>query len=176
MALTGEQLALLRTRRRLKPPSYFSAALVQTVQITQDTEDALILSPGQAKQKAVAYLRLLLDANIGSSDIDDLLEKFANKQAAVQTARNTELSNIIQKFSSFKDDLTQNNTDETFIEGYSPLLKAISKGLGPVKRNADLSEFTNLAASTALAFFGDRLTDDDERELRSWIRVLLAYP
>lgn len=176
MALTEEQQALLRSRRRKTPPSYYSADLGQTVQITQDTEDALILAPAAAKQQAVSYLKSLLSANLGTSESDELLKLFSEKQASVQNSRKSEFTGLVEPFSVFKDDLTQNNSDSAFVAGFSPLLKSIGKGLGPVKLGADNSEYNALASNTSLAFFGSRLTEDDERELRSWIRVLLAYP
>ena len=167
---------MLGTRRRATPPNYYSAAKNATLTIPQETEDALILAPAEEKRKASEYLRLMVDADGGSDDHDEALGKFVDKQTAVKQALTDTLSRITKGFDEFKDKLVGSARDPVFVTGFAPLLSSMIKGLGTVKRESDSAEFHNRVAKTAKAFYGERLTDRDRRELRSWIRVLLSYP
>lgn len=176
MALTEEQLAQLSARRKLNPPTFYNAATGATYTITSDTEDALILASPEEKRKAVEYLRLILDSVGGSTDYDDALEKFTTKQAEVHKAHSDALQTITASFDSFKDGLISGGGEPAYVVGFSPLISAMIKGLGGIKQESDAAEFHNRGAEVAKAFYGGRLTAEDQRELRSWIRVLLSYP
>ena len=176
MALTDEQLAFLQTRRKNTPPSVFRSAQNAALTIDPDTEDALILAPPESKRKAVDFLRLVLGADSGSTEHDAVLALFTDQQATVRKTLSTSLGTIISSFDNFKDGLINSGREPFFANGLAPLISILIKGLGVIKQEADTSEYHSRLAEVAKSFHGGRLTDNDQKEMRSWVRALLSYP
>jgi hypothetical protein len=176
MALTDDEVLSINTARRGTKPLVFNADLDQEVAISQDTEDALILTSNTVKVKAVQYLKLLLDSNQGSTDSDDLIIEFATQQITNEVELENEINTILGSLNSFREDLVQGNRDEVFTAGFSPVIQLINKSLGKIQVEADSNRFHAKLAEFAESRFTGRLSDLDRRSLRSWIRVFLAYP
>ncbi len=176
MALTQEQLAFLITRRKDTPPSIFSSTQNTSLTIDNDTEDALILAPAEDKRKAVEYLLLVLGADGGSEDHDAVLELFTDQQATVRKTLSDWLGTIVKSFDAFKDGLINSGREPFFAAGLAPLISILIRGLGVIKQESDASEYHNRLAEVSKSFHGGRLSNNDQREMRSWIRALLSYP
>jgi len=175
MTITDQQRVYLETRRKLSPPTVYSSDRKTETVIGGDTEDALILATPESKRKAVAYLRLALDSDGGSDDHDEVLKLFADQQATVRKTLSDALTQIVSSFDGFKDGLI-NNGETFFAVGFAPLMSILVRGLGQVKQEADASEYYNRLAQVSKAFHGGRLTSDEQREMRSWVRAILSYP
>lgn len=175
MALTDEQLSYIVGKRKSSPPSFFQASTGNDVSVTGDIEDSLIIAVPEAKSKALAYLRLILDANKPSSDYTDLLSEYTSQQAVNAKAKKDAIDDLLGKFSEFKDGLTRGSDENILRDGMTPLLTAISLGLGRIIITGRAVEFGNDFDSSAGEYFNTSLTDEQKQELRSWVRVLAAY-
>jgi hypothetical protein len=175
LPLTDAQFASLTGKRKGQPPTYYRADTDEEVSVAGDIEDALILASSEAKAKAIAYVRTILDANNGTSDYADLLREYTLQQAANAQAQKAASDSLLQQFSSFKDGLTQGADEETLREGMTPLMKALNRGIGRVGNQNRAFDFGNDYATSAGDFFNTKLTDAQKRELRSWIRVIATY-
>jgi hypothetical protein len=173
---TDGQRAKLKIGRRPNSPHFYSASLGAETPISRETEDALILALSEAKSKAVAYLKLILDAKAGSTPYSDLLTEFADKQVENATAQKDEVDVILKKFNDFKDGLTRGSQDTPGAEGFSDMLTAMNKGLGRLGARSRAATYEQQFIASAKAEFSTALTDPEKRELRSWIRVLVLYP
>lgn len=176
MALTDDEVLRINNARKLTKPLVFAADLDQEVTISQDTEDALILTPNTVKVKAVQYLKLLLDSNQGSSNSDDLIVEFSDQQILNESAAALEVSFILGSLNSFREDLVQGNRDDVFTAGLSPVIQLINQALGGIQVKADSNKFHKKFSEFSESLYTGRLSDLDQRALRSWIRVFLAYP
>lgn len=177
MTLTDVQLKLLADKRRENPPSYYSADSDSTQQISDDTESSLILLSSEVKQQAARYVSQLLDLTAPSTVHDKVVERMVAKQSANISMALTEMESVIDSFESFKDKLTGGgSTDVFYATGMSPLLKALLRGLGSVRNKVDASKFLSLLLDSAVAKHAGGLTDKQQKELRSWRRILASYP
>ena len=57
----------------------------------------------------------------------------------------------------------------------NPLMKALNRGLGRINNTARAADFDYDYDQAAVVFFNTKLTDEQKRELRSWVRVIAAY-
>ena len=175
MPLTDEQFASLRGKRKQNPPTYYNSDIQNEVSVSGNIEDALILASAEAKAKAIEYIRVLLDANPKTSDYADLLSEYTLKQAENSKAHKDASDTLLQQYTSFKDGLTQGADLEVLREGMSPLIKALNSGVGRLNNQARAFDFGNDFDSDAKVFFNTKLTEEQKRELRSWIRVVATY-
>ena len=175
MPLTEEQLEFLRGKRRSSPPSYYSVDTGGNIPTTGPTEDSLILANPEAKEKAVAYIKIILDANSGSSDYADLLEEYTTKLTANAKAKKDAIDTLLKKFGEFKDGLTRGADQEMLKVGMNPLLKAIIRGIGKITSLQRAADFNYDYELSSAEFYKDRVTDDEKKELRSWVRVIAVY-
>ncbi len=175
MPLTDEQLATLRGKRKASPPSYYSVDTGGNIPTTGNTEDALILANPESKEKALSYVKLILDANSASSDYADLLEEYTSQLTTNAEAKKDAFDNLLKKFSDFRDGLVQGADLDILKEGMNPLLKAITRGIGKITSLQRSADFAFDYEQASAEFFKDAVTDDEKKELRSWIRVLAVY-
>lgn len=175
MPLTDEQIEFIKGKRKSSPPSYYSVDTGGNVPTGGDTEDALIIASPEAKEKALVYIKLVLDANSGSSDYTDLLEEYTDQLIANAKAKKDAFDTLLKKFGEFKDGLTRGADQDLLKNGLSPLLKAIVRGIGKITSLQRAADFSYDYEQASAEFFKDRVTDQEKKELRSWIRVLAVY-
>lgn len=175
MPLTDAQYTFLVGKRKQNAPTYYSADIKQEVSVAGHVEDALILASATAKAKAIEYVRTLLDANPKNSDFSDLLTEYAQKQAANSLARRDAANLILQQYNTFRDGLTQGADVELLREGMTPLTKALNRGIGRLNNQSRAFDFGYDYDVDAVVFFDTKLSEEQKRELRSWIRVIAIY-
>jgi hypothetical protein len=99
------------------------------------------------------------------------------KQSSNLSSALTEMSSVTGSFETFKDKLTGDDSDNLFYAtGMAPLLKSLLNGLGSAQRKVDSLRFLKLLLDTAVAQYSGGLTTSQQKELRSWRRVLASYP
>lgn len=175
MPLTDEQIEYIKGKRRSSPPSYYSADTGGNVPTSGDTEDALIIASSESKEKALSYIKLILDSNSGSSDYADLLEEFTEQLSSNAEAKKDAFDQLLKQFGTFKDGLTRGADEEMLRNGLNPLIKAINRGIGKLTTLQRAADFANDYENASADFFKNRVTDSEKKELRSWIRVLAVY-
>jgi hypothetical protein len=173
--LTDEQLRFIRGKRKSSPPSYYSIDTGGNIPTTGAVEDSLIIAAPEAKEKALSYIKLILDANSGSSEYSDLLDEYTERLTANAEAKKEAFDTLLKKFSEFKDGLTRGSDQDLLKEGMNPLLKAINRGIGKVVSLQRAADFAYDYEEASSEFFQERVTDQEKKELRSWIRVLAVY-
>jgi hypothetical protein len=172
---TEEVQEILNLKRKNRRPSYFSVENYSDVPISGSTEDALILASSEAKQQAVDYLQLLLNAGASSPEHTDIMFQFIEKQEQNTNAKKAELDQILTKFNSFKTGLLKYDEVYDIAAGMAPLLKALNRGIKTLRSKSDTVSFDALFYAGAKNFFNVEMSIGDQRELRSWIRVILSY-
>lgn len=173
--LTDAQEALIAQKRKSSPPSYYSADTLVRRSILQDTEAALIVTPAEVKDKATRYIQAFLDKEDRSPDYTDVLKLFTTAQLANVTAANQSAASLFSQFNTLRDSLLGNGS-ETVAVGMAPLMKALNTGLGKIRKQYDSLFYRERHLNAATARSGATLTEDQKRELQSWIPVLVSYP
>jgi len=169
--------AKLSANRKRTPPQYYdsSGAVEQT--IARSTEDALIVTAAQAKQKAVAYLKDMASVKSVSNDYNDLLAEYAEARAEDSDAVITDLDQLTGKFNDFRIELLKKPEIEVDVKsGFSPALSAMIRALGKLGAKDRRERFHNLFDIVSQEQFVEEQTEELKKELRSWIRVFVAYP
>jgi hypothetical protein len=173
--LTDEQLRLIEQKRRETPPSYYDSTMGQRRQISEDTEAALILLDSTAKDAASQYLKTFLNRDDRSEDYSDLLDQMLEKQTANADVAVTEMDNLFSGYDTLKKNL-MGDGNNVFIVGMQPILKSFGTALGRVKRTRDGVVYSKLHLESAKNIVTSKLTEEQKKELRSWIPVMVAYP
>ncbi len=166
---------LLNQKRLASRPSYFNADSGSESVILNETEDSLILASPESKQKAVEYLKLLLDAGSSSSDFDDLQAEYLAQQKKNAAAQKNELDTILTKFGTFKNEFVRTDESDAVVSGMAPILKALNKGFKSLSARQRTTDYNVDFLASAGAFFDFDLTTSEKRELRSWVRAILSY-
>ena len=178
MAITDSQNTKLGRNRRSNRPSFFNSNTNEHEVISSETEDALILIGAAVKQLAAQYLDLLLDSNPSADAFDRMIGTMATNRKAVTENKIAELEPIVSKFGVFKDDFDggDDSTNAVFATGSYPIIRAMLRGLGPIRNRLNEARFLNKLALFAEKKYAGEATDAVRKEWRSWKRVLLLYP
>jgi hypothetical protein len=173
--LTPEQEAKVSQKRKDSPPSYYNADTQVRRSILQETEAALILTPATVKDNATRYIQAFLDKENRSPDYTDVLKLFSDAQIANVAAANQASGTLFSQFNSLRDGLL--GSGESLISvGMSPLLKALNAGLGRLRKQHDTLLYRERHLAVATSRSSAALSEEQKRELQSWIPVLVSYP
>lgn len=173
--LTAAQVALIAAKSRANRPTIYDSSLQCRLPISKDTEDALILLPSEAKAKAGRYLNAFAGKEDRSSRVSDVQSAFADQQASNLAAAKAEIDLAFTQFNSFKNSLFGSG-NEVFARGLDPLLKTLNLGLGRLKKKQDRIKYEVLNNRAAASVVKPNLTQDQKKELLSWVAALVAYP
>lgn len=173
--LTTQQLELIASKSKGTRPTIYDSSLRCRLPISKETEDALILLGSDTKAKVGRYLYAFVGKSERASRLSDVLSTFASQQTANQTSANKELDLVFIQFNVFKKELFGSG-NEVFTRGLDPLVKALNIGLGNIKRKQDRIKYGELNNTVAVAISKPDLTDDQKKELLSWVAVLVSYP
>lgn len=173
--LSTEQETLVTQKRQANPPSYFSADTQVRRSILQETEAAIILTPASVKDKATAYIQAFLDKENRSPDYTEVLKLFSEAQVANVVAANQASGTLFTQFNELRDGLLGGG-EELIAVGMSPLMKALNVGLGRLRKQYDTLLYRERHLNAATSRSAAALSEDQKRELQSWIPVLVSYP
>ena len=180
MSLTVDQSKKLANNTRRVRPTYYNTDTNETYQITNSTENALILLSSTAKKKAVDYIKKLTVTSTSKSALDytALLREVVTQQVDNSAAIQAELSLITGSFNTFLNSFSGqlDSAGETIQSGMQPILSAMTRGMGRLK-DIDQNEYYHRMFNEAVeAQFSRDSEKEIQKELRSWIRVLVSYP
>lgn len=173
--LTLDQEAKVAAKRKGTLPTYYNSKIKVRQSISQDTEAALILLPSVKKEQASKYFQTFADKENLSSDYDKVLDLFVQKQLSNVQIANLSLTTIFLNFTQFKDSLLGQG-EETLASGCSPIIESLNLPLAKIKSTFDTLQYRELHFQAAQRLGSSNMTEDQKRELRSWVPVLVSYP
>lgn len=173
--LTDAQERMVAQKRKSTTPSYYNADTQTRRAILQDTEAALIITAAEIKDKTTRYIQAFLDKESRSPDYTDALALFSTAQIANVSAANQSAASVFSKFDAVRDGLLGDGSD-TVTTGMAPLMKSLNMGLGKLRKQYDTLQYRERHLNAAKSRSGAVLTDDQKRELQSWVPVLVSYP
>ena len=173
--LTQDQLVKVAQKRKNLTPTYYNSRTGVRQPISQDTEAALILLPSVKKELASRYCQSFADKESLASDYDKVLDLFVTQQLSNVQAANASLDLIFTSFARFKDSLLGQG-EEVLASGCTPVMESLSLPLGKLKSTFDTLSYREMHIQAAKRLGASTLTEDQKRELQSWIPVLVSYP
>lgn len=174
--LTQEEEALVARSRKTTRPRYYSAATDQDLTISLDMETWLIITPLTARARFATWLQQLSGFAVHDTPMDQLAADFQEDELANATDQREALQGLFQPYDEFYGSLPLRGFED-LPELYA-LMEQTRVGLGRISETHDDSIFAFAMANAEQD--AQETTDAEDstgrqRELRSWIPVLLAY-
>jgi len=176
--LTPEQAALVQRQRKSPRPFYYSAALDANLPISLEMEAWLILTPLATRAQFATWLQSLAQLNVRDTAMDDLLNDFLEDEQQNGEDLYQATNSIFEPYEQFRSNLNVAGFED--VSELYTLLQQSTEGLGRIFEVRDDAVF-GVALQNELQRRVEAASQDSgqslgkQRELRSWIPVLLAY-
>ena len=171
--LTTEQSKQVESSRHSTRPSVFSPTGGGQVQVGEDFESWLILTPKSTKARAVEWITELLTRE-ADDDYQNLLKETLDSEEASIEVQSMDLAGSTSAFTEWRSNPNVAGFEDVAEIGW--LFQELQQGFAPYQEDAELTHYERLRAAVKSRF---QLSKDSEatrkERLNSWIAALNAY-
>lgn len=172
--LTAAELQEVSQRRKTERPSYYNAALDRDIQISEDFEAFLILTPTVQKKQAVSWIGQTATLKQRQYDIDLLMLESIQKESESAQAAKAELDAQLATFQLFRESLSTGKF--ATIPELSTMLRDLQFGLDDlifVKERIEHLKAMLDDVERDITSLG--LSEEQIQQTQGWLASLMAY-
>lgn len=175
LTLTTEEQEKVNSNRKEEKPTYYSSAFKKDIEISDDYEAFLILADSSTR---ISMQSLINDSSTfkdENAERDELLEKALDLDESDATGALTEIQATLTQFNTLRDKITIENKFSNITE-IGLILSDLQRSIGELTSLQDrLQHASIMGGINRIKVNQDFTTEDDAKQLKSWLNSLQAY-